>query len=565
MEGFTSGRISTERACSGATYRMCGTVIDASVRYADIGSAVSVSGGGEVTFGKSRLSPYLHAALDYKILYNEHRILLVCREKCKQAIDFRVGQHEHILTEDPSDFEDEIAGVAGWPNAAIAIDISREIGAPGIRIFTNHNPNTCVYVWASYAEFRVSWDYNAVARSSCQNRINLHQLSRWLMMHGYAYDSQTIFANIFRVTVDSEVFASPHRLRITQRDRRREYAPREMARDVPFQNILEEYINAAISRRKLGADRVVCEVSGGLDSAVLLLLASRLIPSLSAAGIAVSASFGQPVNQTIRQRKITASLNVPLLLVDIAQHLPFSPDSPRREPFCTSYMAEPFHEAFFSLTEKLRLGGYDTLISGVGGNEAFPLFPSDDGFTNSYPGITRSNPSCVFITREAFLLAQSAQVTSNYTLPYVAPALQAVEARHQRLLLQGMWSINPFLEPEIIQFGSSLPPHLRKDRLLLKKVLSAVGLRDFLVDIHDSFESSILDTLVRSNQLMRQLCQDSVCADVGLIEPSRLWTCYEDVCRRGCIVPGLRQAAFHIIMFMHMELFLGHYRRGGYI
>ncbi|MEN2977408.1 hypothetical protein, partial [Tistrella arctica] len=390
-------------------------MIDASVHYADIGGLVSVSDEGEVTFGESRLSPYSHAALEYKVLRNEKRTLLICRERHADVLMQWYGRDVIVAANDSSKFEEEIEAVLSWPNAAMSMEVLFADGTPAIRVVTNHNPNTCVYIWSSYSKCHLSWNYNLVARNSDQNSINEHHLSRWLMMHGYAYDSHTIFSNIYRVMVDSDVFVSRHRMRMTQHDRRSRYAPRKISRDIPFHDVLERILADVIGRRRLEAGRISCEVSGGLDSAALLLIASRLIPSLSAAGIAVSPRLDQPVNQTIRQRKMTATLDIPLYLHDIAQHLPFSPNSQRHESFATSYMAEPFHEAFFFLTEKIIESGFDTIISGTGGNEAFPLFPSDDGFSNSYTGLTRSNPVCPFITQKAFLLAQSLHVQRGYS------------------------------------------------------------------------------------------------------------------------------------------------------
>lgn len=543
----------------------CEAVIDASVHYADIGGLVSVSDEGEVTFGESRLSPYPHAALEYKVLRNEQRTLLICRERHADVLTQWCERDVLVLINDSSKFEEEIGAVLSWPNAAMSMEVIVTDGTPGIRVVTNHNTNTCVYIWSSYIKFHLSWNYNSVARNSDQNSINEHHLSRWLMMHGYVYDSHTIFSNIYRVIVDSDVFVSRHRMRMTQRDRRARYAPRKISRDIPFHDMLEQILTDVIGRRRLESGRISCEVSGGLDSAALLLIASRLIPSLSAAGIAVSPRLDQPVNQTIRQRKMTAILGVPLYLLNITQHLPFSPNSQRHEPFITSYMAEPFHEAFLFLAEELKKSGFDTIISGTGGNEAFPLFPSDDGFSNSYTGLTRSNPVCPFITQKAFLLAQSLQITSSYTLPYVAPALQAVEARHQRLLTQGMWSVNPFLEPEVIQFGSSLPHQLRMDRAIIKDILVSAGMDEFQAEIHDSFESCLGDIVIRAGDVVRLLCRESVCADLGLVDTAALLRCYEDVCRRGGATKDLRQTVFHILMFLHIELFLGHYRRGGHI
>lgn len=529
-------------------------MIDLSIDLDDLGSNIELTAAG-IRMGKSRLDIYPHRLVHGSVYFNDRKVVVVSRERSPDddpvasAVDFQELSNDHEL--------DAIHRDVKLTRLALAtVEIGRSANNPYVLIYNNHNPQTSLYLCLEESRVTASWNFMSVAKRSNRNIINDDFLSRWLTLQPQQYSNGTMFKNIHRTTINTETLITRDKMRVSEVDLRGLTYPRQLRAPERAQEFLFQMLTEALIRRPLELGKTAVEVSGGLDSSVVAIAAASVLDHPVAASISVAT---ESQNQTTRQELLAQKLGLEHVKVAVWAHLPFATGSGRFESLGTSYLAESFYEAFYNLTQLLKARGVDTILTGMGGDEAFPLFADEADTSHLVKPIVR--PS--FIRPKTYLLAELPPVTRNFITSYHGSAAHGVTNRAERFLNQGVWPVNPFLEPEIIQFGSSLPLALRHQRSILSNILAGNGMPEFLDHKPMSFEPTIRHVARGIRAVLQQLIPESVCAELGLIDPIDLWNTYEDALSKEDADEVVQHYFAHIFFFLQAELFLRMCRRSG--
>ncbi|MBY5427858.1 asparagine synthase-related protein [Rhizobium leguminosarum] len=529
-------------------------MIDLSIDFDDVRSHIKLSDTG-IRVGRSHVDIYQHRLVEGLIYFNDRKIVAVSRE-CSSGDDHVTSaiRLEEVATDHELDaIHKEIKSTR---LAVVTVEIGRSTDNPYVLIYNNHNPLTSLCLCLEEARVIASWNFMTVARRSNRNIISDDFLARWLTLQPHQYNNGTIFKNIHRTTINTETLVTRDKIRISEVDLRVSTYPRQLRTPERAQEFLFQMLTETLTRRRFEFGKMAVEVSGGLDSSVVAVAAAAVLPHPIAASIDVATDSQ---NQTTRQELLARKLGLDHVKVDVWAHLPFAAGTERFASLGTSYLAESFYEAFHHLTQILKTRGIDAILTGMGGDEAFPLFA--DEVDTSRAVKPRARPS--FIRPKAYLLAELPPVTRNFITSYHGSAALGVANRAERFLNQGIWPVNPFLEPEIIQFGSSLPPALRHQRAILSNILAGNGMPEFLDGKPMSFEPTIPHVAKGIRDLLQQLLAESVCSELGLLDPVDLWSTYEELVNKEDMDELDELYFVHILFFLQVESFLDMCRKNG--
>ncbi|MBY5378949.1 asparagine synthase-related protein [Rhizobium leguminosarum] len=529
-------------------------MIDLSIDFDDVRSRIKLSDTG-IRVGKSHLDIYQHRLVEGIIYFNDRKIVAVSREcsasddPVTSAIRLEKIANDHELDAIHTEIKSTRLAVA-------TVEIGRSTDNPYVLIYNNHNPQTSLCLCLEESRVIASWNFMAVAKRSNRNIISDDFLARWLTLQPKQYNNGTIFKNIHRTTINTETLVTRDKIRISEMDLRVSTYPRQLRTPERAQEFLFQMLTETLTRRRLEFGKTAVEVSGGLDSSVVAVAAAAVLPNPIAASIVVGSDIQ---NQTTRQGVLARKLGLDHVTVDVWAHLPFAAGSARFASLETSYLAESFYEAFHDLTQILKTRGIDTILTGMGGDEAFPLFADEADTSHSVKPLAR--PS--FIRPKTYQLAELPPVTRNFITSYHGSAALGVANRAERFLNQGIWQVNPFLEPEIIQFGSSLPLALRNQRSILSNILAGNGMPEFLDGKPMSFEPTIPHVARGIRDLLHQLLAESVCSELGLLDPIDLWNTYEDLVSKEDADEVDELYFVHILYVLQAESFLNMCRKNG--
>lgn len=527
-------------------------MISVELNFDDLRLPIEVEHNAAVSIGASSLMLWQHRLLESFIFWNDDTILLVNREIDRWASeesDLVPGTHyvtDKVMQRSRDRFHSS-------PLSSLVVEISRDVDNPRVSIRTGSTQQSTIFVCASTSKVSLSWSFLNIAKTN-RNLIDAQNLSRWLMLRQQAYGTSTIFANIKKIPMDSDALIMRHDIRVTSRNTTKSYAPRELRNDVNLFDIFFNKVTDFIERRVGKHGALACELSGGLDSAVTSVIASTVDRSTVTASI-YDRKDKEGLSQMHRQRGVATSLRLPNLSIDVNEHMPYHAGSRRCIGLNVSYFAEPFYEAFYALTSRLKGQGVDVILTGLGGDEAFPVFPTEMRLSGTLTGISRPNKKPSFVTEYASQLSDLAQVIPTHHLPYHASSAQSVDYRTERLFEQGIWALNPYLEPEIIQFTSSLPFELRHERKFLQSILLNNKLHEFAEYKPLSLEPASDRMFETIEDHLMSLLDASESSKLGLVDTEKLKDSYHRSTKCLETLEG-RMTSYHIIFFIQMETFL---------
>ncbi|MQT13086.1 asparagine synthase-related protein [Segnochrobactrum spirostomi] len=522
-------------------------MIDLNIKLSDIGSPIVPTDTG-IRIGASYVDFYIHRMIVGAVYFNDRRILVIARELAiADGYDgLPITVHNNISDKAMDELNNNSRRTA---LAALVIEINRDYRYPHVNIYNNHNPQSFLYFCVQDREINGSWNLMKIARRVNRNIVCDEFLSKWITLQPQQYNNTTMFKNIYRTTINTDTLITADRVRIAELDCRDSTYPRRLQREDRAKEILFEILTECLTQRPLAEGKTAAEVSGGLDSSVVALAASAVLTSTIAASVNITTDKN---NQTSRQRLVADTLALNHVNVSIWDHLPFARSGAR---FCTqdtSYLAESFFEAFYHLTAILRRRGVDTILTGMGGDEAFPLFAGEADTSSGVKPIVR--PS--FIEPKAYLLAALPYVTRSFISSYHGSCAHSVTNRAERFMNQGIWSVNPFAEPAMIQFGSSLPYAQRSRRSILSDILSGNNMPEFLDHKPTSFEPTLKVVAREVEGILSSVWKNSICAQRGLINTSCMRKIYDElISEDGSSDEELAYFA-HILFFLQAELFL---------
>ncbi len=242
----------------------------------------------------------------------------------------------------------------------------------------------------------------------------------------------------------------------------------------------EDIATASLRRWDNEAAPFAAELSGGLDTSLVSLLASRLSPRpLLSYGLIMPGEPG--AGQRSRRSEIVRLGGLTDHSVEAEGFPPFSIPSSRLNLHLVFPVQENYYEAFEQMVDLAIQNGSRTLLTGRGGDElCFPHYEELDAAERESRREAVEAPSGLklsFLTpatrdayRETYLSLDRAPRPASPTSGLLAAAASA-----PLFLRKGVWTIGPLRTPEVVAFCRRLPREWREGRRVQREFLLRAG------------------------------------------------------------------------------------------
>ncbi|MCQ0092254.1 hypothetical protein FGD77_11310 [Roseovarius sp. M141] len=346
---------------------------------------------------------------------------------------------------------------------------------------------------------------------------------------GHPYSRHTLFRGLFLLTERSHATFDPEtgRLDIKYPASAKRVLPRRLRPDADVTNAFESVLVSSL-RRFLDTTSTACvQVSGGLDSAVIATALSR-IPGVRVTGCGILVPGPSGVAQIRRRDEILTRAGADDFQFKGIDHPPFSGD--RLSAGDAVPWEEYYREPMSLLMAGARARGFDRMFTGFGGDEISTLSAAEISDENLNESALR-NPPPPFLTP----MGREALVDGVRTLDIAPPAvverscLECAQTGAVGYLRSGIWPLNPYFTPELVQFCRSLPVEWRRGRTLQRRYLTERGLSTCVTRRHR--KETFYDILRKglkgtSAPAIVKVLATSRLAEAGLVDRDRLVDCY---------------------------------------
>ncbi|MDP8993737.1 MAG: asparagine synthase C-terminal domain-containing protein [Pseudomonadota bacterium] len=265
------------------------------------------------------------------------------------------------------------------------------------------------------------------------------------------------------------------------------------------------------------------EVSGGLDSACVAVAAHSLRNGLTSYGIMLDGAVG--TQQQRRRRELVELLGLTDFEFPVS---PFAPFATLEDEQCA---VTPFDEVYrlacLNAIDRIaeRTGAnVDLLVTGIGGDELT--------FENTF-------------RREEWEVRGSVCTSS----------IIAAACRADMFMRRGIWTSNPCIAQEVVDFGRALPKKMRQNRLLNILTLARSGLSDGF--LFARYFENFLSIYLRDAALydFDQALTSSVLADYRILDVSPLLARARDATLNGFS----QELATKLFLLVKLEKVLARY------
>lgn len=224
---------------------------------------------------------------------------------------------------------------------------------------------------------------------------------------------------------------------------------------------------------------VFCELSGGLDSALVACLASGMRRPTFSLGIGLPGNMGRA--QARRRSEVIAFASLVDTTVPIRDHLPFSDRTSRYRNRRSAPGHEFYGEAFESLIASAAGRGGDLILTGIGGDELCSLSRAEWDAARSGREPQGNAPAGTLPDFIVPTVADDFRASPGsmdvWPRGYVARSvLEANLSGNPLYLRRGCWPANPLASPVVRRFTEFLPVSWRVDRAIERRALRRLGL-----------------------------------------------------------------------------------------
>lgn len=372
-----------------------------------------------------------------------------------------------------------------------------------------------VYAWVHRGLAVLDWDYQRLARG-------IDALLDWPIALAHiagiaGYSPQTMVRGLYRATAGATLILDDKGIHAELPEALETEGPQQIAEGCVPEELLFEAMKGLLRARPLLGERTAVEISGGMDSALAgLALAAVLGPGVLSTGAQFRGDMGTA--QRERRRLLCELGGFDDLVLPADRFTPFSAASRRRMRFGVWPQDESYPEIFEAIFAALAQAGIDTLVSGFGGDELYPAYVGEE-----IAAEPEARPPHPYLTDEGRRLA--AEGAQDYPPgPLQETCWLAAAGRAQRLLRYGIWPVYPYHSRELARFVGRLPWEYRKDRALLRRVLTARTGSDIFRQgyVKESFRNVALRGMDENKAYLTETVRRSVFANTGLIDMDRV-------------------------------------------
>ena len=478
-------------------------MLKALIRYDDLKAPVECLGGG-FHFGGSHIAPFRHRLLRAQALVGARRRAVIVRER--MADDD--GPEAQLRPTDDEGVAQALAELETGPLDWLSIAWETTGGSASFAC--SHWGQAPIYLRGDPDGVEASWSPSELLPAG-PLALDGVAVSRFLA-GSLCYGAETPVAGLRRLTAASTIVAEPGRLSVRYPMSSPDVVLADLAAGEDPVQLLLDGVAALMELRPLRADRTAVEVSGGMDSAITSLVAAwRLGPGLLSYGAVFDGDMGNA--QVERRRLIVQAGRMADRPVPAARFAPYGETSPRRSPRVVWPHGENYPEIFEPMVAFCAAAGIDTLITGSGGDELYPLYPHE-----REAGATAGDRSGLLTETARRLL-----VGTGDGFPFAGvleSAWTAAASRSERLLRHGIWPVYPFHSRLLTRFTFRLPVELRRDRRLHRMSLTRLTGSDcFETDyVKETFGPTLALGLEHNRGFIETLIDNARSVELGLVD-----------------------------------------------
>jgi len=481
-------------------------------------------------FEESFIRPFKNPVLEAYALTDETQCLFIVRER--NAHNPSDGSKSLAIQKvSTRELELERKELAEWPLHYIAVLINGK----RVTINTGAWGVSPIYIVQKNDRLLGHWDASELYKHLPAVEPDKELVAHFLVMYDRPYSKDTLFKGMHCLTERSVLHwdgnAAPE---IKYPPALEQPFARELKPGADVAGMFHEILRHSMSRWvNKDIKTAAAALSSGLDSGIVSIIAASLSPcKLHTYGLLVTEEFREA--QIGRREEYITRFGYEDTCLLAEDFLPFSKDYSDPHNRKNASWEECYHEAFEQLLNLAQQKKEILLFAGFGGDEL--LLPYLDEMSeadqHAYAEERYVQRETVpgFITDDLYQAYADTKDTLKRA-PRSLMAYSSVEAvaySSREYLKHGIWPVNPYCTPELIQFCRSLPWEWRKDRRLQREVLANAGCSRNIT--HPSqpehFGHLMARAMQRAAPKVNQLFKNSRLADLGYIDPGKFITAY---------------------------------------
>ncbi len=482
-------------------------MLKARIRFSDLHAPVRVA-GGSVFLGESRLTPFAHRLLRARLVRAPSFTALVVYERL-------VGEPAS------AEIEEETHGFDGFDALVAAMQshaldwLVMALGPDRVELACAYQGTAPVHVARRDGVLEVSWD---IADLVPEGRVALDAplLARFVMSR-WPYACETMLDGVWRLTSETRIAATADAVRYAYPEPQTGMRPHALAPGADPVAAFFDAVETVLALRPLERESTATELSGGMDSAIATLAVSRVLgaPVLSY-GAEFEGEMG--VAQRARRMLVSSVAGTRDIAIPAEYFAPYDAGGPRRSPPGVWPEDDSYPELLHACFDLVRKAGIDTVISGLGGDELYPIFAHE-----TERDVQAEAPPGRFVTQRCEALA-ALPCRPHPQSWLLASCWQTSAGRAAGFLRKGLWPVYPFFSRDVARFTFNLPVEWRRERMLHARVLTRLlGDGVFETDyLGESFRPVMQAGFRRNRDFLRAVLAESALAKLGLVDPRKV-------------------------------------------
>ncbi len=466
--------------------------------------------------------------LESSFLASRRELIAIVRERVNGELPLPGSADERSSrgTEPVFCQDDELGALAArqarWPldYQMIRVDPVRRT----VTFSAGYGGNAPLFVRGDAAEVSFSWDPQDLLSQVTSADLSPDFFA--LQILGCEpYGAQTAYRPVKMLTERSEITVTPNGVSVRYPPPGPYYPPITVRGDGDVPAAYIALLSQVLTQRPLAETGLVAEVSGGLDSAVVALVAAGALPKpLRTYALMVE---GPAQDQQRRRREVLVDLAGAAdstLAVGEVTAIPYDLSSP------LGYRAFTFNNdyqrAFGRLFLKAGVTAGTSVASGTGGDELQLKHHVEQSEAERRAKYAESvAPRVVPSYVPAAVANRIDDVAENIDrapFPVVPTSvLKGIAARAPLFLERGAWLVNPMADPDVIAWCSSLPLQWRTRKRLHRETLAALNVPDhfFHAPLHENFLWYLYRCMLEARDpvISAMTCQSAL-ADMGILD-----------------------------------------------
>lgn len=503
---------------------------------------VWASAPGGWSSGRSAILPYDHPALHACMLVSPRRTAVLVRERIHG--EPRPDGAPSVTHCGEGLLDREFAALRSWPLDFHELLIERRDGGVEVRLRCGRWGTAPVYLTARGGTLRVDWDVTRLYPHVRSSALDPAGAALYLLALAHPYSRRTIFPDVSMLTERATAAWKPPSAHVAVAYPRPEPQARagRVERGTRVVAAFREILSASMRGRLASPDDTVAvELSGGIDSSIVAATAAGIAPGrVRSYGLLMPGRPGG--HQRARRAEVVRRFRLRDDARPCADDPPFNRRGRRVRELAAVPWSEFYEEALGGMLGRAATDGARLIFTGLGGDELCSSQPGEvdeeeeeateaaDSGAAAYPPFATARLRQAFADGEA-LADEAPQALLDTS------SLESVAAVARLHLASGVWPAHPYCTPELVEFCRRLPAGWRRERVVQRKVLAALGCSPkvaYAKPQHLETFNDVMEGALRhaSSRVIAGLFRDSRLAEQGLVDRERLRATYARY-RRG--------------------------------